>query len=157
VPERNKTLLQAHWEKIRCPEGCWEWQGAKLKAGYAHINFEGKSTTMTRWIYREFIGPIPEGYTIDHLCRNVLCVNPNHLEAVPHAENCARSGRRGRTGVRVFCKRGHAIAGKNIRMYRMKDPVTKERTWGKMCWICHRARMDRYEAKRRGLKRAGKS
>jgi hypothetical protein len=37
------------------------------------------------------VGPIPSGMQIDHLCRNTLCVNPDHMEVVTNAEN----GRRG--------------------------------------------------------------
>lgn len=35
-------------------------------------------------------GPIPEGYTIDHLCYNPRCINPGHLEAVTMKENIRR-------------------------------------------------------------------
>jgi hypothetical protein len=40
--------------------------------------------------YEQFKGPIPDGLEIDHTCRNTRCVNPEHLEAVTHAENLRR-------------------------------------------------------------------
>lgn len=41
-------------------------------------------------MYELLVGPIPEGLTIDHLCRNTMCVNPDHLEPVTHRENLMR-------------------------------------------------------------------
>jgi hypothetical protein len=52
--------------------GAWE-------AGYAH-----------RLVYRALRGPIPDGLTLDHLCRVPACVNPWHLEPVTAAENSRR-------------------------------------------------------------------
>jgi hypothetical protein len=41
--------------------------------------------------YRLFVGSVPGGLELDHLCRVRSCVNPDHLEAVPHAVNSGRS------------------------------------------------------------------
>lgn len=43
-----------------------------------------------RFAYELFVGPIPSGYDIDHVCRNRRCVNPAHLEAVPGDVNRSR-------------------------------------------------------------------
>ncbi len=43
-----------------------------------------------RWFYEQAKGPIPDGLSIDHLCRVPPCVNPDHLEAVSHTENVRR-------------------------------------------------------------------
>ena len=45
------------------------WDGVKMWRGH-------------RLSYTILVGPIPEGYVIDHLCRNRRCYNPAHLEPV---------------------------------------------------------------------------
>lgn len=43
-----------------------------------------------RYVYAKAWGGIPEGLQIDHKCRVISCVNPNHLEAVTPRENYRR-------------------------------------------------------------------
>lgn len=75
--------------------GCWVWTGALSAKGYGQIRLPGGSTAYThRESYVEFVGPIPAGLHIDHLCRNRSCFNPDHLEPVTPQENA----RRGETG-----------------------------------------------------------
>jgi HNH endonuclease len=73
--------------------GCWLWSGHTNRKGYAEFNFGGSGNNglAHRWAHEHFVGPIPEGHTIDHLCRMRSCVNPGHLEAVIHAENIRRA------------------------------------------------------------------
>ena len=35
-------------------------------------------------------GPVPEGFELDHICRQRDCMNPEHLELVTHQENYFR-------------------------------------------------------------------
>jgi len=44
-----------------------------------------------RWIYEQMVGPIPEGYEVDHLCNRGLCVRISHLEAVTPKQNTERN------------------------------------------------------------------
>ena len=48
-------------------------------------------------------GPIPEGLTIDHLCRNRACVNPDHLRLLTNEENASDNG----FATRTHCPLGH--------------------------------------------------
>jgi hypothetical protein len=73
-------------------EGCWVWRGDKKKRA-THMKVDGRQMAAYRWVYERDIGPIPDGFTIDHLCRNPGCVNPQHLEPVTIAENVARARR----------------------------------------------------------------
>jgi hypothetical protein len=66
---------------------CWTWHGAKDAKGYGRW----RSFGVHRVVYELLVGPIPEGLTLDHLCRNPPCVNPAHLEPVTRWENVRRS------------------------------------------------------------------
>lgn len=70
--------------------GCWIWDGNKDRLGYTGKRFDGKQTGAHRWVYTQLVGPIPDGMSLDHLCRNPSCVNPAHLEPVTHTENIRR-------------------------------------------------------------------
>lgn len=73
--------------------GCWIWQWAlHPENGYGIWNVRGKRGQQAhRHYYEMLVGPIPEGLTIDHLCRNRPCVNPAHLEPVTSQENRRRA------------------------------------------------------------------
>jgi hypothetical protein len=76
--------------------GCWIWQGAlNFSGGYGHVARRRADRTTKRFYthrlaYEEFIGAIPDGFTIDHLCRVPCCCNPGHLEAISRADNIRR-------------------------------------------------------------------
>lgn len=71
---------------------CWLWTGAVTPDGYATMAVGDLPTNSGhRWSYRHHVGPLPDGLELDHLCRVRRCVNPWHLDPVPHAVNVARA------------------------------------------------------------------
>src|SRR5439155_14170788 len=73
--------------------------------GYPYGRGEGRDQPLHRLIWRLFRGEIPAGTELDHVCKNVACVNPSpeHHEAVTHAENMRRS----RSATKTACNYGH--------------------------------------------------
>jgi hypothetical protein len=72
------------------PEGCWEWQGT-APGGYGRMYINNRNVSVHRTSYELFVGPIAADMTIDHLCLNKRCWNPEHLEQVTFAENARRA------------------------------------------------------------------
>jgi hypothetical protein len=122
----SKTTEARFWASVKkMPNGCWEWQGYVDPAGYGQI-FLGKNIPhisvnefVHRYAYELLKGPIPEGLTIDHLCRNRRCVCPDHLEAVTFHENLFRGDNIAVVySRRTHCKHGHEYTPENTRIYR---------------------------------------
>ena len=70
---------------------CWIWQLGR-RGGYGEAKVDGRQVRAHRLYYERFVGTIPEGLQLDHLCRQRACVNPAHLEPVTGTENVRRGG-----------------------------------------------------------------
>jgi hypothetical protein len=79
----------------RMKNGCWIWCRGRDKSGYGiGVNSSDNPETYAhRAVWFFLRGPIAEGLTVDHLCRNRGCVNPDHLELVTLKENIRRAPR----------------------------------------------------------------
>ena len=121
------SLGDRFWSHVdrRGPAECWLWTAYTDKGGYGILTTGSRKngtyhpgTKAHRVAYELINGIIPDGLTIDHLCRNRMCVNPTHLEAVSLQENV----RRGLAGQRFAqqqrakgrCPRGHLYTGSNL-------------------------------------------
>jgi hypothetical protein len=91
LKQRNINPLDYFLNKVIYPEnGCWSWRGYRDQKGYGRFYCRGLNEYAHRWSYEYFVGAVPVGLELDHLCRNRDCVNPAHLEAVTHRVNVAR-------------------------------------------------------------------
>lgn len=124
--------------------GCWEWRKSVDSDGYGRTDLSKGALRRTcqahRVSYAVYRGPIPDGLTIDHLCRNRRCVNPDHLEAVSGRENTLRGdGPSAIHAKKTHCHNGHEFDAEN----------TYVRNGRRNCRTCHRASVARYQALKR--------
>lgn len=138
-----KPIRDRFWSKVRIDVGCWEWLGSKNSQGYGNFGTRYRAGSNRRYViekahrvaYELCIGPIPEGMTLDHLCRNHSCVNPAHLEAVTNRENVLRgTGPTALAARKTHCSNGHEFTKENT--YQRKDKP------GRKCRICMKAQRE---------------
>jgi len=112
---------------------CWVWQASKRRKGYGAFQ-HGKEQLAHRVSYQLFIGLIPTGKQLDHLCKNTSCVNPYHLEPVTNQINCQRSER----ATKLQCIRGHVYSALTTRYYNEQ----------RICTLCENIRCAAYRARK---------
>lgn len=103
-------------DKIDAAGLCWEWTAAN-SGGYGYVwdSEEKRMRPATRVVWELLVGEIPDGYEMDHLCRNPPCVNPDHLEPVTHAENQRRGAHNNWWTLHHsnYCPNGHEYTDRN--------------------------------------------
>lgn len=146
-PER--TFAQRFWDKVNkagpvhptLGTECWLWTACRVKTGYGRFGISKSTTHLAhRVAYSIAVGPIPDGLTIDHLCRNHSCVNPAHLEPVTLRENTMRGvGFAPKNAAKTACPKGHAYTPEN----------TMNRNGMRFCRACGRDACRAWREKRK--------
>ncbi len=129
-----RTPVQERFDSkiFKSGNGCWIWLGNKNYKGYGLFSNGGHLVSAHRFAYENAKGKIPDGFILDHLCRNRSCVNPEHLEIVTNQENCQRGNTGQQNANKTHCPKGHPYTVKNTYIYHMKDGRAL-----RSCRICH--------------------
>lgn len=135
--------------KVTKTETCWLWDGALTKDGYG-IFRAGRTNAAHRSSYLLFVGPIPEGLQVDHVCHNWdetcaggvtcrhrRCVNPAHLEAVTKRDNLLR----GKTLAAISASKTHCPKG---HPYDEANTIFRSDSGARVCRACRKV----HDAKR---------
>jgi len=113
--------IQKHIDIDHGGRGCWLWCGGLDSRGYGQLGVDGVTLRAHRVAYEAYVGPIPEGLELDHLCRERRCVNPDHLEPVTRSVNVRRGlapeVNAARNLAKTHCPHGHPYEGDNVRVH----------------------------------------
>lgn len=92
--ERGREPLERFMDHVQGDHvtGCWNWTGGTHgQSGghnYGRFTVGGKDwkTHIWAWVYLAGYELI-EGFVLDHICENDLCVRPCHIQQIPNDEN----------------------------------------------------------------------
>lgn len=126
---RDKVTSRVDIADMGYDSPCWISNRVAQPNGYTKLGVKGRTLLTHRVAYEAFVGPIPDGLMIDHLCRVRACCNPAHLEPVDARENLVRGDTLTAHQVQqTHCLRGHPLSGENL--YLRPD------RFGRMCREC---------------------
>lgn len=140
----EKQVLLYRFERFfEKTDGCWNWNGARMRTGYDY----GKFGYLRRWalahrmslyLYKNI--PIKKKYEANHICDTPSCVNPKHILVGTHSSNMQDKLSKGRdqNQKKTHCPKGHEYSLENT--YRYKN--------GRTCKICRRVAGLKYNTKR---------
>ena len=139
IPER--VAARAATRFVVDERGCHISTYSVASHGYAQIGWADgdyrQVVTAHRAAWVHVNGQIPEGMTVDHLCKGRRCVNVDHLRLLSNYENARRTS--GRDWPLGECVNGHS----NDHLF-LADGGRKVR-----CRICVQETQRRYRQKRR--------
>jgi hypothetical protein len=140
LPAMDRVMIRSEW---RGP--CVVYTGTLNKGGYGTVHSERKQWLVHRLMWTLLVGPIPEGLTLDHLCRNTSCWWTDHLEPVPGKVNTLRGHSPAAMGARqTHCVNGHEFTPENTWVYEKQ----------RVCKACQGAAQRAWRKRRREMEMA---
>ncbi len=121
-PKAKGTMRERFFSFVyEAPNGCHLWMGGLGKNDYPHFNYGGKTLNAHRVAWEiAHNKKLPPGVDVHHCCPgipNPSCVNPEHLEAVPHLKH-----------MRFGWQNGHRprVFGEHVHTAKLKEPQVIE-------------------------------
>lgn len=112
--------------RVQKTDECWLFDHSGRPDGYCKFMADGKQHYAHRFAYETYVGPIPEGCEIHHICRVRNCVNPAHLKAASDLVH-------GLLDRGTHCAKGHEMTPENSYFYS---------NGSRFCRACRRERLD---------------
>lgn len=140
-PER---VVERLWNRYEVREdGCWISGYSTASHGYAQIGWkEGGERRL--WLAHRIAwyathGDIPDGMTVDHICRTRTCINPDHLRLMTNWDNARRNNQGGSDDYPSdwSCKRNHG--------FEHRSKVTRA------CLKCHKLHNEKYLRRKKSM------
>lgn len=131
--------------RVLTKNGCLEWKGGKSKYSYGHVHFEKKRWRVHRLVWFKKYGVMPN--IIDHLCRNRICANVDHLDNVDlHINNLRGFSPSALNARKTKCYQGHQLPDRPYKGKRYckickaeydKKQAPRKRVIEKLCVGCN--------------------
>lgn len=89
----TESDMRRFWPKVdeQGSGGCWQWIAGVESDGYGTFHLTSRpvkrQASAYRFAYLALVGDVPDGYVLEHLCLNRLCVNPAHIVPVTRRTN----------------------------------------------------------------------
>jgi hypothetical protein len=100
--------------------GCWIWQKYVSRDGYGKMTYNGHPSEVYRLSYELFVGDIPDGHHLHHICGSKACCNYDHvIPIMPGAHSAKHFGDKFKAHTeyvrsKTHCKQGHPLSGSNL-------------------------------------------
>lgn len=89
--ELTTEEIDRYWSKVQKSDGCWLWTDVPNSDGYGTFAVsrpDGRLRFRPHRLALTLAGvQLLDGKVADHICRNRMCVNPDHLRQVTNREN----------------------------------------------------------------------
>ncbi len=136
-----KSEIERFTVYIKNKTSCWIWTGAKIGRNmeygqFAKIRGTKKTTLAHRRIYELFYRKkLPKKLTIDHVCKNTICVNPLHMKPMSLVDNVLLgNGPMAINKRKTHCIYGHKFTKENTKKY----PHKGQKNMGRSCLACRK-------------------